>query len=143
MVVEAGSFLILSLMCNEYGGKIKPLLVQINQLESFYFFLQNLGQRAGKTRTGGDHPLSALQLSAYSAYPGFGRPTLGPSSAQPPSDPGDGLPCPGHTLALRRAILFCVSHEAFLGTRCAVSWEGVSDTSLQFSLPALVNKLSI
>lgn len=37
MVVEAGSFLIVSPMCNEYGGGKKPLLVQINQLESFIF----------------------------------------------------------------------------------------------------------
>lgn len=98
------------------GGWGKPLLVQINQLESFIFSPKSW-QRAGKTKTGGDHPPSALQLSAYRMYPGFGRPGLGPGSAQPPSDPGDGLPCPGHTCTL--------SSHFISGRSRSISWSQV------------------
>lgn len=50
-------------------------------------------------------------------YPGFGRPGLGPGSAQPPSDPGDGLPCPGHT---------CTPSSHFiLGRSRGISWSQI------------------
>lgn len=75
-------------------------------------------------------------------YPGFGSPGLGPVLHSLLQTQGMGCLALG-TLALCRAILFRVGHKVFLGARCAVSWEGVSDTRLQFSLPALVNKPSI
>lgn len=129
-------------MCNEYGGGKKTSLGSDKPARKFYFFSKILDKGLVKQRREEITPLLPYSSVHTACTQDLGGQVWGPVLHSLLQTQGMGCLALG-TLALRRAILFWVGHEAFLGARYAVSWEGVSDTRLQFSLPALVNKPSI